>query len=117
MSIPRHTPTEREDAWSNVDECLRDFDHLTHGLPLGDMLDYARKNGFGPKVIDGLDKLAVAAGVLVNDGPDVIRDFATAAGMTDELVAREQQGQDRRLAAHEDPNGLFQMMKRKAPGE
>ena len=31
MSIPHHTRTEREDAWSNVDECLRDIDRLTTG--------------------------------------------------------------------------------------
>ena len=61
MSIPRHTPTEREDAWSNVDECLRNFDHLTYGLPLGDMLDYAGENGLCQEVIDGLVRLGAAA--------------------------------------------------------
>jgi hypothetical protein len=89
MSIPRHTPTEREDAWSNVDECLRDIDQLTHGLPTGDMLDYAHKNSLGQEVIDGLEKLAVAASVLAYEGPDVIWDFAKAAGMSPNVATAD----------------------------
>ena len=114
MSVQRHTPTERENAWSNVDECLRDIDHLTHGLPLSDMIDYARENGLGQAVIDGLEKLEAAACVLINEGPDVAADFARAVGMTDDLVARER---DRHRAARDDPKGLFQTMRRMEQGK
>ena len=107
MSIPHHTRTEREDAWSNVDECLRDIDQLTHGLPTGAMIDYAHKNSLGQEVIDGLEKLAVAASVLAYEGPDVIWDFAKAAGMTDGLVAREQESRDRYRRQAADPNSLI----------
>ena len=54
IPIPPHTRTEREDAWLNVDECLRDIDQLTHGLPTGAMIDYAH-NSLGQEVIDGLE--------------------------------------------------------------
>ena len=105
--------SEREDAWSNVDECLRDFDHVAHGLPTGDMIDYASKNGLGQEVIDGLEKLGAAASVLAYEGPDVIWKFAKAAGMTDELVAREQQERDERSAIEADPNSLINMLRRR----
>jgi hypothetical protein len=113
MSIPHHTRTEREDAWSNVDECLRDIDHVANGLPTGDMIDYAGKNGLGQEVIDGLERLGAAAGVLVYEGPEVIWDFAKAAGMTDELVAREQRERDERRAREADPNSFINMLRRR----
>jgi hypothetical protein len=77
------------------------------------MLDYAHKNGLGQEVIDGLEKLAVAASLLAYEGPDVIWDFATAAGMTDELVAREQRERDEHRAREADPNSFINMLRRR----
>ena len=117
MSIPHHTPTEREDAWSNVDECLRDIDHLTYGFPTGDMLGYAHKNGLGQEVIEGLEKLGAAASVLAYEGPDVIWEFAKAAGMADELAAREQEARDRYRRQAADPNSLIYRLREQVRNE
>jgi hypothetical protein len=52
--------------------------------------------------------------VLYGDGPDAIWGFANDAGMTDTLVAREQQRQDEHRHIQEDPNSLAYRLLHKA---
>ena len=96
-----------------VSGCLLNFRDLANGLPLGDLIDYATTNGFGQTIIEGLQKLSAAAGVLVFDGPEVVWDFANDAGMTDALVEREQQRQDEAVARELDPNSLINVLGRR----
>jgi hypothetical protein len=64
-------------------------------------------------VIARLVDMASASSTLVYEVPDTVWAFAKAAGMTDELTVREQEREAKHRAAIEDPNGLFQIMRRK----
>ena len=75
--------------------------------------NYARQKGLPEAIIARLEHIAEAAAKLVHHAPDAIWDFAKAAGMTDELTAREQEREDEHRAAVEGPNGLFQILRRK----
>ena len=52
--------------------------------------------------------------MLCNDGPDAIWGFANDAGMTDTLVAREQQRHDEHRRIQEDPHSLVYRLLHKA---
>jgi hypothetical protein len=82
MTVQRPHPTAYEYTLEAVSECLQNITDLTNGLPLGDLIDYACKNGFPQMTIDGLDKLGAAACVLVNSGPEAVWDFVADAGTT-----------------------------------
>ena len=110
---PDHTAGYAQ-ALSDAAECLGDIEELEWKFPIGTMIDYARENGLPVAVIERLDRIQRAAAVLCNDGPDAIWGFANDAGMTDTLVAREQQRQDERRRIQEDPNSLVSMLRLKA---
>ena len=78
------------------------------------MIDYARENGLPVAVIERLDRIQRAAAVLLSDGPEAIWGFASDAGMTDALVAREQQRQDAHRRIQQDPNSLVYRLLHKA---
>jgi len=102
---PDHTG-DYEQALGDAEECLGDIEELEWKFPIGAMIDYARENGLSVAVIGRLERIQRAAAVLCGDGPDAIWAFANDAGMTDTLVAREQQRQDERRRIQEDPNSL-----------
>jgi hypothetical protein len=93
---------------------LGDIEELEWKLPIGAMIDYASKNGLSVAVIERLERLRRAAAVLCSDGPDAIWGFANDVGMTDTLVAQEQQRQDERHRIQEDPNSLVSRLLQKA---
>ena len=109
---PDHT-ADYEQALSDAEECLADMEELEWKFPIGAMIDYARENGLSVIVIERLERVQRAAAVLCNDGLDAIWGFANDAGMTDTLVAREQQRQHERRRIREDPNSLVSMLRRK----
>jgi len=108
-----HT-ADYEQALSDAEECLGDIEDLEWKFAIGAMIDYARENGLSVAVIERLERIQRAAAVLCNDGPDAIWGFANDAGMTDTLLAREQQRQDERRRIQEDPNSLVSMLRLKA---
>ena len=110
---PDHTG-DYEQALGDAEECLGDIEELEWRFPIGAMIDYARENGLSVAVIERLERIQRAAAVLCNDGPDAMWGFANDAGMTDTLVAREQQRQDERRRIEEDPNSLVSRLLHKA---
>jgi hypothetical protein len=110
---PDHT-ADYEQALSDAEECLADIEELEWKFPLGAMINYGRENGLPVAVIEHLQRIQRAAAVLLSDGPDAIWGFANDAGMTDTLVAREQQRQDQRRRIQEDPNSLAYRLLHKA---
>ena len=110
---PDHT-ANYEQALSDAAECLGDIEELEWKFPISTMIDYARENGLSVAVIERLARIQRAAAVLCNDGPDAIWGFANDAGMTDTLVAREQQRQDAHRRIQEDPNSLAYRLLHKA---
>jgi hypothetical protein len=110
---PDHT-ADYEQALGDAEECLGDIEELEWKFPIGAMIDYASKNGLPEAVIERLERIQRAAAVLCGDGPDAIWAFANDAGMTDTLVAREQQRQDARRRIREDPNSLVYRLLHKA---
>ena len=110
---PDHTG-DYEQALGDAEECLGDIEELEWKFPISTMIDYARENGLSAAVIERLERIQRAAAVLCNDGPDAIWGFANDAGMTDTLVAREQQRQDEHRRIQEDPNSLVSMLRLKA---
>jgi hypothetical protein len=99
---------------SDAEECLGDMEELEWKLPIGAMIDYASENGLSAAVIERLERIQRAAAVLCNDGPEAIWGFANDAGMTDTLVAREQQRQAERRGIQDDPNSLVSKLRQKA---
>jgi len=110
---PDHT-ANYEQALSDAAEYLGDIEELKWKFPISTMIDYARENGLSVAVIERLERIQRAAAVLCNDGPDAIWGFANDAGMTDTLVAREQQRQDEHRRIQEHPNSLVSMLRLKA---
>jgi hypothetical protein len=102
-----------EQALSGAEECLGDIEELECKFPFSAMIDYARENGLSVAVIERLVRIQRAAAVLCNDGPDAIWGFANDAGMTDTLVAWEQQRQDERRRIQEDPHSLVYRLRQK----
>ena len=107
-----HT-ADYEQALSDAEECLGDIAELGWKFPVGAMIDYARENGLSVAVIERLVRIQRAAAVLCNDGPDAIWGFANDAGMTDTLVAWEQQRQDEHRRIREDPHSLVYRLRQK----
>ena len=70
---------------------MGDIEELDWKCSIDAMIDYTRENGLSVAVIERLERMQRAAAVLCSDGPDAIWGFANDAGMTDTLVAREQQ--------------------------
>ena len=84
-----------EEILDTLDEDLQFFSGLAYQCHLGYLQDYAEAYGFSREIRDGLDKLMAAACVLVYDGPDVIEAVAKAAGVYDEIIARDRERQER----------------------
>ena len=112
MTTQSEHPTDYEQTLDDAQECLGDIAELAWKFPISSMIDYARQNGLPEAIIARLEDMVEAAAKLVHRAPDAIWDFAKAAGMTDELTAREQEREDEHRAAVEDPNGLFQMRRK-----
>ena len=91
----RDQTADYEQALSGAEECLGDIEELERKFPIGAMIDYASENAVSAAVIERLERMQRAAAVLLSDGPEAIWGFASDAGMTDTLVAREQQRQER----------------------
>ncbi len=70
----------------NVVECIGDLAELQWNFPIGALLDSAQ--GLPQEVIDGLEKLQQAVGMLVSDGPDILWAFAKAMEITDKVGQR-----------------------------
>ena len=113
MTTQSEHPADYEQTLDDAQECLGDIAELEWKFPISSMIDYARQNGVPEAIIACLEDMAEAAAKLVLHAPDAIWDFAKAADMTDELTAREQEREDAHRATVEDPNGPFQMMRRK----
>jgi hypothetical protein len=113
MTTQSEHPTDYEQTLDDAQECLGDIAELAWKFPISSMIDYARQSGLPEAIIARLEDIAEAAAKLVHHAPDAIWDFAKAAGMTDELTAREQEREDEHRAAVEGPNGLFQIMRQK----
>ena len=90
---------------------IDDARHLPKGVLIGSLIDEA--DDLPEEVIDGLESLAQAAAILVNDGPDILWAFAKAAGISDEVAAILDKRDARDKAIEEDPNSLINMMRRK----
>src|SRR6185436_5039012 len=99
---PDHT-ADYEQALSDAEECLGDIEELEWKFPIGALIGYASENGLSVAVIEHLERIQRAAAILCSDGPHAIWGFANDAGMTDKLVAQEQQRQDERRRIQEDP--------------
>ena len=108
-----HT-ADYEQALSGAEECLGDIEELERKFPIGALIDYASENAVSAAVIERLERMQRAAAVLLSDGPEAIWGFASDAGMTDTLVAREQQRQDAHRRIQEDPNSLVYRLLHKA---
>jgi hypothetical protein len=109
---PEHVD-DYEQALDDAQSCIRDIEELEWRFPIGDLIDYAQENAIPEAVIARLVDMASASSALVYEVPDAVWAFAKAAGMTDELTVREQEREAQHRAAIEDPNGLFQIMRRR----
>jgi hypothetical protein len=109
----RDYAADYEQSLGDAEECLDDIEELEWKFPIGAIIDYARENGLSVAVIERLERTQRAAAVPCSDGPDAIWGFANDAGMTDPLLAREQQRQDERRRVQEDPNSLVSRLRQK----
>src|SRR4051812_33034762 len=90
---------DRQCSIDNVAECYGDIAELEWKFPVGSLIDDASHLPQGilisslidaadhlpEEVIDGLESLAQAAAILINNGPDILWAFAKAAGISDEV--------------------------------
>jgi hypothetical protein len=83
-------PARYEEALIDALRALEVLDNLGETLCVAAPIDYAPAHGLPQEIIDRLEKVTAAVGVLVDDGEDAIWDFAKAANMADELIEREQ---------------------------
>jgi hypothetical protein len=118
---------DRRFSIDNVVECYGDLAELEWKFPVGSLIDDASHLPKGvlisslideadhppEEVIDGLESLAQAAAILVNNGPDILWAFAKAAGISDEVTAILDKRDARDKAIEEDPNSLINVMRRK----
>jgi hypothetical protein len=77
-----------------------DASHLPEGVLISSLIDEA--DHLPEEVIDGLESLAQAARIVVNNGPDILWAFAKAAGISDEVRAILDEQDARRKAIDED---------------
>jgi len=78
------TPTDRQHSIDNIVECFGDIAELAWKFPIDSLMD----DGHLPQEIENdLEKLAHAAAVLVNEGPDILWAFAKARGLADDVAA------------------------------
>jgi hypothetical protein len=68
-----------------VGSLIDDASHLPKGVLISSLIDV--EDHLPEEVIDGLESLARAADILVNNGPDILWAFANAAGISDEVGA------------------------------
>ena len=111
MTSVYKSPDDRQFSIDNVVECYGDIAELEWKFPVGSLIDEA--DDLPEEVIDGLESLAQAAAILVNDGPDILWAFAMAAGISDKVAAIRDERDAREKAIAEDPNSLINMMRRK----
>jgi hypothetical protein len=118
MTSVYKSPDDRRFSIDNVVECYGDLAELEWKFPVGSLIGDASHLPKGvlisslideadyppEEVIDGLESLARAAAILVNNGPDILWAFAKAAGISDEVTAilDEQDAPDN--AIKEDPS-------------
>lgn len=127
MTSVYKSPDDRQFSIDNVVECYGDLAELEWKFPVGSLIDDAGQLPKGvlisslidvadhlpEEVIDGLESLAQAVAILVNNGPDILWAFAKAAGISDEVTAILDERDARDKAVKEDPNSLINMMRRK----
>ena len=94
------SPDDRQFSIDNVVECYGDLAELEWKFPVGSLIDEA--DHLPEEVIDGLESLAQAAAILVNNGPDILWAFAKAAGISDEVEAILDEQDARDKAIEED---------------
>jgi hypothetical protein len=76
---------DRQFSIDNVVECFGDLSELEWKFPVGSLIGDA--SDLPEEISDGLESLAQAAAILVNNGPDILWAFAKAAGISDEVRA------------------------------
>jgi|SRR5271163_2226725 len=127
MTSVYKSPDDRRFSIANVVECYGDLAELEWKFPVGSLIDDAshlpkgvlisslidEADDLPEEVIDGLESLAQAAAILVNNGPDILWAFAKAAGISDEVTAILDKRDARDKAIEEDPNSLINVMRRK----
>ena len=104
-------PDDYDETLDNADECLEDLEELEWKFPIGVLFAYAQRAGLPPEILEALAAVETAAGILRGEGADAVWAFAHAAGMTEELRARQAEKAERRRRIEEDPNSLISRLR------